>query len=157
MVPLLAALIATFEPTVAPLGGTAWIFATVGHSEFCPAGNVTVDVRTGRYTLTARAARRVCNDVRLERPARQGTLSPQKLAAVRTAYQRVLSEGLESQVCQEGGRPQDLVISNGSTPILVLTNGRASHSAPGDVGCWSEATTALHDALDRVFSPADYR
>jgi len=76
---------------------------------------------------------------------------------LRAAYLRVLSEGLESELCREGGRPRDLIISNGGTPILALTSGWATSSAPDDLSCWSEAATALHDALDRVFSPADYR
>lgn len=161
MVPLLAALIATVQPASIPqrvaLGRTASIFSTVGHSEFCPAGNVTVDLRTGHYAVTLRAARRVCNDVGLERPVGKGKLFGQNLAALRTAYLRVLSDGLESSVCRGGGRPQDIIVNNGGTPVLALTTGRATASAPGDLSCWSEAATALHDTLDRIFSPADYR
>jgi hypothetical protein len=153
---LLAALLAATQappsPTAAVLGGTAQVFSTVGHSEWCPAGNVTLDLRTGRYALTPTAPRRVCENVGLERPVRKGRLAGRRLTAVRAAYLRVLSEGLESPVCQAGRRPQDyIVVSNGGTPILVVTSGRGSLSAPDELTCWSEAASGLHDILDEAF------
>ena len=161
MVPFLAALIAPVQPAQAPtpatLGRTAWIFSTVGHSEFCPAGNVSVDLRTGRYTLTQRAPRRVCDEVSLERPVKTGTLVGKPLARLRGAYLRVVTEGFESAACREGAARQEIVISNGGTPILVLTTGRGTGSAPDDLGCWNEATTALHDALDDTFGARNWR
>lgn len=155
MLALLATLIAAAHPPdPAPavrLGRTAWIFATVGHSEFCPAGNLILDLKTGRYTLTPRASRRTCQQAGLERPVVRGRLAGARLAGVRTAYLRSLSEGLESELCREGGRPENITISNGGTPVLVATNGSGSGSAPDDLSCWSEAATALHDALDEAF------
>jgi hypothetical protein len=158
---LLASLISTAQlaipsPKVA-LGRTAWIFLTVGQSEWCPAGNVMLDLRTGSYALTPRAQRSVCNDANLERPVIHGRLVGEQLAAARSAYLRVLSEGLESPVCRSGRRPNYIVISNGGPQILLVANGSSSISAPDDLTCWSEAATALHDALDRVFNPNDYQ
>src|SRR4051812_12717904 len=56
-------------PAAAPgLGRTAWVFATIGHSEWCPPGNVRLDLVTGLYAVTGRAARPVCGRRGLERP-----------------------------------------------------------------------------------------
>jgi hypothetical protein len=155
MLALVAALMAATQSvstsTSVDLGRTAWIFSTVGQSEFCPAGNVTVDLRTGVYTLTPRAPRGICYDVGLERPSSKGRLSGHSLAALRAAYLRVLSEGFEKSVCRDGGRPQDIIFDTGGTPILVLTNGRGTRSAPDDLSCWSAAASALHDILDEAF------
>ena len=161
MLPLLAALVATVPPTPpswpATLGKTAWIFATVGHSEFCPAGNVTVDLRTGRYSLTERAPRRVCDSLGLERPTTKGLLTGQKLARLRAAFLRVISDGFETAACREGTARDEIVVSNGGTPILVLTVGGGTGSAPDDLTCWNEATTALHDTLDETFGTRNWR
>lgn len=159
MLALLAASLALAQPapsaTRGGLGGTASIFATVGHSEWCPAGNVSLNLGTGRYVLTRRAARRVCRDFDLERPVEKGRLAGKSLTAVRAAYLRVMSEGLENPVCREGGRPEDITVSNGGTPILVATTGWGSLPAPDDLSCWSEAANGLHDALDEAFRSDD--
>src|SRR4051794_6834026 len=122
MLLVLAASIAATQPAPSPsvptLGRTAWVFSTVGHSEWCPAGNVILDLRTGRYTLTPRASRRVCNDATFERPVEKGRLGLDQLAAVRSAYLRGQTEGLT--VCRYGEQPKTVVISNGGVPILIL-------------------------------------
>jgi len=76
---------------------------------------------------------------------------------VQTAYLRLLNEGFENDVCREGGNPETIIVNDGGTPILVLTTGSQTASAPDDLSCWSEAANALHDVLDRVFSVSDYR
>jgi hypothetical protein len=136
---------------------TAWIVSTVGHSEWCPAGNVRLDLTSGRYALTARAARRVCNDAGLERPVTMGTLDAERLAAVRAAYLRVLAEGVETPACEEGGRPERIIVSNGGAQILVLATGAEQRAAPDDLSCWSDAALALHDTVDEAFSSAHER
>ncbi len=159
---LLAAIMGGLQPSPIPpvpnsatLGRTAWIFSTIGHSEFCPPGNVTVDIRTGRYTVTLTAARRVCGDPLLQRPVRNGKLSPANLATLQAAYLRVLGQGLESKVCRDGGHPQEIIVDNGGTPLMALTTGQATGWPPEDIACWSEAATALHDLLDHIFPGAD--
>jgi hypothetical protein len=149
---LLAASQPASELNGQPLGQTAQIFSTVGHSEFCPAGNVRLDLRTGQYAFTARAPRRVCNNMRLERPSTTGTLDAQRLAALRAAFQRVLNEGISSVACREGRRPRDIImITNGGIPILVLTTGSETMSASTDLICWSDAANSLHAALEEAF------
>jgi hypothetical protein len=151
----LLALVAAAQPPTPPepprLGRTAWIFVTIDHSEWCPAGNVTVDLRTGLYSVTRGAPRRVCHDARLERPILKGRLGGEKLRRLRAAYLRVFAEDVESPLCRDGGHPEEITISNGGTPVLVATSGAISLSAPDDLSCWSEAATALHEALDQVF------
>jgi len=141
----------------AAIGRTAWIVATVGHSEWCPAGNVRLDLRTGLFAFTPRASRPVCEDKTLERPSTNGRLNVRALSAIRAAYLRAVAEGLKSAACRNGARPDTLVFSNGGTPVLIVTNGYATRSAPDDLSCWSDAANALHNRLDRTFSPADYR
>ena len=110
-----------------------------------------LDLRTGHYLFTARAPRRICSNAALERPTVSGTLRAERLAAVRTAYLRALSEGLKNPACRNGGLPQEIVISNGGTPILVLANGFRTASAPDELSCWSAAAAALHGELDHIF------
>jgi hypothetical protein len=161
MFSFLTAFMAVAQPqatsTSTDISGTAWVFSTIAHSEWCPAGNVMLDLRTGQYTLTARAARRVCNDAGLERPTTRGRLQANQLAAVRAAYLRATTEGLENPECQPGRRLNKFVISNGGTPVLVLTSGRGTLAAPGELSCWSDAADALHKALDHAFPLAQQR
>ena len=156
MVIALLAMVQTPPPKVVGLDRTAWIFSTVGHSEFCNPGYVRLDLRTGRYTLTTRVARPVCDEPGLERPVRSGTLVAGRLARLRAAYQLAVTEGLENPVCRSGGKPQDMFVSNGGTPIVVVATGRAVGSAPDDLSCWSEAATALHEALDEAFETRNW-
>src|SRR4051812_4905872 len=74
-------------------GRTAWVFATIGHSEWCPPGDVRLDLTTGRYTLTPRSARRACNQTGRDRPGVAGRLGPAGLGAIRSAYRRGVGEG----------------------------------------------------------------
>lgn len=148
---LLAALVQPVPSPTAGAGPMARIFATVGHSEFCPAGNVTLDVTTGRYELTPRAPRRNCDEPTLERPARTGILDGERLHAVRSAYARVLSEGLEVAGCTQNPPREVIIVANGGVPILIVTTGQLAASAPDNRICWSVAANALHLAVDRAF------
>ena len=132
----------------------ATIFSTLGHSEWCPAGNVGLDLGTGGYALTPRASRRVCNDPDLARPVENGHLDATALAAVRAAYRRAQAQGLDA--CRTKGRRQ-LIVSNGGRPILVLTSGVETIAAPDDRSCWSEAAHALHRVLDDAFRSSHQR
>lgn len=153
----LATLLAASQPapaaTAAPLGRTAWLVATVGQSEWCPAGNVRLDLRTGRYLFTARAPRTVCGQAGLERAVRKGALRGETLEAVRAAFLRARSEGLVAQACRGGRRPDEIEVNNGGTPALVLTGGAYTLSAPDEMMCWNDAARALHHALDQIFEP----
>lgn len=128
---------------------TAVIFGTVGQSEWCPAGNVRVDLETGRYALTHRAPRTVCRDANLERPISEGRLDGAQLRALEQAFQRAVRHGLND--CRAGTRPEDIIVSNGGVPVLVVTDGRGTTSAPTELNCWSDAGRELHRLLDTTF------
>ncbi len=150
---LVLALLAASQP--APSAATpsepAWLVATIHHSEWCPAGNVRLDLRTGQFALTPGAQRRVCQDESLERPVVMGRLDREQLGQVRAAFRRIDAEGWKQAVCRDGGQPENIVVSNGGTPLLVLTSGAGTGWAPEDLGCWSDAANSLHDLLEEVF------
>ena len=64
-------------------------------------------------------------------------------------------EGFKSPACENGNHPEDITVSNGGTPTLVLTTGFATGSALDDLSCWSDAATALHDLLDETFESTE--
>jgi hypothetical protein len=132
-------------------GRTAAIFSTVEQSEFCPPGEVRVNLRDGTYLLTPRSTRDVCNDPNLERPITGGNLAVQQLAELRAAYVAVQRSGTVHPSCV-AGQPDEIVVDNGGPHILIVTNGMASTPAPDDLGCWSKEARALHGLLDRMFS-----
>lgn len=87
-------------------------------------------------------------------------LAPDIVTAIAEGrHVRVLTEGLDEPDCHKpkGPGPQTIIISNGGTPIMVLTTGRATASAPDDLNCWSKAASALHDVLDEVFGARNWR
>lgn len=131
---------------------TAWIFSTIQHSEFCHAGNVRIDLRTGHYVLTPLAPRKRCNEPELERPVLLGSLSAWRLAKLRGAYTRVLDEGVISPDCQDGKEPEMIIVSNGGTPLMVVATGAFTVAPPEYLSCWSKAAKALHEALDEAFN-----
>jgi hypothetical protein len=146
---LLTLLVAAQQAPVATRSGT--IFATIAHSEWCPAGNVQLNLRKGEFRHTPRAARRVCHDRGIERVSRSGRLSAAQLAAVRSAFDRVRTEGMVDPPCHAGRGQRPLVISNGGTPVLALTDNLRTMSAPDELGCWSGAANAMHALLDQTF------
>jgi hypothetical protein len=153
MLAFLAALAAAAQPASAPpaptIGRTAWVFSTISNGEWCPAGNVRLDLRTGRYELTQGARRPVCNDRNLERPVTTGTLPGPSLADIRTAYLRALGDGLVEPACRDGTGPTRIVV--GGKMILVLASGSQTISPPDDLSCWSEAASFLQNLLDHQF------
>lgn len=128
---------------------TAVVLGTVGQSEWCPAGNVRVDLETGKYALTARAPRIVCQDRDLERATVEGRLDASRLLALQQAFQKAITGGLNK--CRGGQRSDEVIISNGGLRVLVVTNGRATDAAPTEISCWTDAAWALHNLLDQTF------
>lgn len=137
------------QPSAVDQTRTTTILGTVGQSEWCPAGNVRVDLETGKYAFTARASRAVCQDLGLERPVVEGRLAPARLRALEQAFQRAIADGLND--CRGGRRPDDVIVSNGGVFVLVVANGRIMDTAPTELSCWTEAAWALHNLLDATF------
>lgn len=147
---LAAAAPAASAGRAATLSG-GWITADVGMSEWVPPGQVSLDLRTGRYRLRPARPRQAPAGTR---PAvRRGTLAAAQLRAVRGAVAAAVSQGLVEPICQRGGRPPRLVISNAPTPAMVLTNGGRTLSAHRDRGCWTGAARRLHSTLETTFAP----
>jgi hypothetical protein len=137
----------------ATAGEPSWVVATIQHSEWCPAGNVRLDLETGRFAFVARAARTACGDAQLKRRSVTGTMGIGQLERVSTLARRALAEGLDKPTCRNGGRPEESIGSNGGTPLLVVTTGSETHWASKILACWTGAAADLHDALDDAFSP----
>ena len=129
-------------------GRTALVFSTVGQSEWCPAGSLLLDLSSGEYKFTARASRPLCSNPNLERPVQRGRLDSERLEELQSSHRRAQAEGLDS--CRNGRRGE-VVVSNGGERILVLTSGAGSMAAPDELGCWTDAARALHQALSDAF------
>lgn len=161
MIPAFLFILATAQLTGAAntdgLGASSLIMATVGHSEWCPAGDVRLELGSGRYLLTPRAPRATCNDPGLKRPTRRGALARPDLDRLRAAALRAQTEGMLNPDCRDGGKPQELVISNGGAPRLVLSTERGLFWASENLGCWSKAGRDLHKVLDEVLGANDWR
>ena len=143
----------TTGPTINTAGTrTESVFATVGHSEWCPAGNVLVDLATGHFDHTPTAPRPTCADATIKRPVQSGTLAPSDLSKLRAAFQRGQSEGLQSEECRTGKPIENIIVSNGGRPVLLLNDGRSTAIAPEDPSCWSAAASNLHNLLDELFA-----
>jgi hypothetical protein len=154
---LAAAAVAAGASGLAHPGHSASVFATVGHSEWCPPGSVRVDLGTGRYTVTAPRTWQVCTRPPFRSRIRRGRLGPDDLAAVWAAYRDAESAGLANPVCRNGARPENIVISNGGTPTLRLTDRGRTVSPPNDSSCWSEAAWRFHRLLEDLFNPRSHR
>jgi hypothetical protein len=154
---LAAAAVAAGAPALADPGRSASLFGTVGHSEWCPPGTVRVDLGTGRYRVRAPRTWRVCTRPPFRSRIRTGLLAADDLAAVRAAYRDAESAGLANPACRNGGRPETIVISNGGTPTLRLTDRARTVSPPNDPACWSDAAWRLHRLLEDLFNPRSHR
>jgi hypothetical protein len=159
MILLKLALIAAAQhvPMPDPIGPgkTAWLVATVWHSEWCPAGNVRLDLQTGRYLFTPTARVRDCHRAGLQRPVLSGRLAGPRLRLIRQAFTRAAREGLKTEACRNYEPQTEIVVSNGGTPLMMLTIGNSSGWAPEDLGCWTPAANALYERLEVTFrSPA---
>jgi hypothetical protein len=114
---------------------------------------VRIDLQTGTYALTDRAPQGICHQVGLERPVTTGRLAGARLAAIRAAAARVLTEGFAHPSCRGGPRRDEIVVSNAGTPVLVLTNGAGTAAAPDDLTCWSAAASAFYASIEEALRP----
>ena len=149
---VLGALIFLIQPVVVPaeFGGrnTATIFATIDRSEWCPAGNVRVDLVTGRFALSSGAPRDVCKMKGFERPIKDGKLDDAELSMLQKAYTSAQEQGLN--LCIDGKPPENIIVSNGGPALLVLTDS-ARTAAPDNLSCWTVAATGLAQTLEQLF------
>lgn len=137
------------QPDIFYMGRTVTIFSTIDHSEWCPAGNVQINLVTGEYRLVSGALGEDCMKTDLERPVKSDRLDQKRLAAIQLAYREVQSSGPD--VCVNNFVPDTIVVSNSGTPILVLTNGAKTIAAPDRLQCWSDQAERLHSILSQTF------
>lgn len=130
---------------------TAWVVATIQHSEWCPAGNVRLDLQTGEYFLTELAKREVCQNENLERPIVTGKLHQSDLSRVRLAFTSAEIDGLAIPECRNRRDPGFIIVTNGGVPMLALTTGAWTDNAPERLECWSKSANSFHDTLEEVF------
>jgi hypothetical protein len=124
------------------------IVSTVAKSEWTPAGEVRLDLRTGRYDLRHAPSRLAPQaPVRITR----GRLGSSELRPLRDAAAAARAEGLIHQACRDGGPPPQIVISNGGPEYLALSRSGERLEAHRDLGCWTEAAQYLEQLLEATF------
>lgn len=127
------------------------VTSTVGWSEWCQPGVVTVDLDDGQFRWFQQQRRPYCvssGSISIVR----GTLSAERLTALRTAAQAARVRGLARPECVAGRDSERIVISNGgSAYLLTLVDPKTGISAPGILSCWSNAAFDLQRVLEHAF------
>lgn len=127
------------------------VTSTVGWSEWCPPGVVTVDLDDGRFRWFQQQRRPACVSSETVRIV-TGTLSSDRLAAIRKAAQTARVRGLARPECVARKDSERIVISNGGSGyLLTLVDPKVGVSAPGTLSCWSNAAFELQRALENAF------
>ncbi|HEX8192064.1 MAG TPA: hypothetical protein VF552_04125 [Allosphingosinicella sp.] len=146
LTPLLAALALSGAPAPAsPRNAT--VVSSVANSEWTRSGEVSLDLRTGRYRLR-HAPSRLTPDA----PARftRGRIGASDLEPIRAAFAAARAQGLVvTGDCSNG----QFIISNGGADHLVLTEGGSTMRADLSSGCFTEAAVALSRMLEDMFGP----
>ena len=135
----------------------ASLVASIGHSEWCPPGTVQLDLMSGRYIVTAPRTWRTCRRPAWDRRTRTGMLPSLDLVPLHVTYDMAMIGGLEHPLCRVGGRPEQIVISNGGRPVMRLTDRGRTTAAPDDRTCWTGAASRLQCLLEIAFGPGSRR
>jgi hypothetical protein len=126
------------------------VTASVGSSEWGPPGQVSLDLATGRYRLTAAVPRQGAPAGR----SGPGRLDRVRLQRVRDAVRAARDGGLTERACSAGGPPPRLVISNAAGPIVLELDGPGRRmKAPRDRGCWTPGAMRLQRVMEDIFGP----
>lgn len=154
MLPIAAAAIHfIYAPTAAPAHfAKSSVTATVGWSEWCPPGIVTVDLDDGSFRWLQQLPRQACKAA-TSLPDLRGKLPAKGLGAIRDAVRTARTDGLSRQECTNGKPSERIVLSNAAAPyLLTIVEARSGSSAPGDLSCWSDAAFKLQRLMDATFS-----
>lgn len=135
----------------------ASLVASVGHSEWCPPGTVQLDLMTGHYTVTAPRDWRTCRRPSWALRTRAGMMTSLELVPIQVTFQNAIEGGLEHPLCRIGRRPEQIVVSNGGTPVMRLTERGRTTAAPNDRTCWTGAASRLQCLLETAFRPGERR
>lgn len=127
------------------------VTTTVGWSEWCPPGVVTVDLDTGVYRWIQQLPRSYCNPEGAA-PIVRGTLATDELNVIRDSARLARAQGLARAECAAGKSSERIVISNGGSAfLLTLVDPKGGIAAPSDLSCWSDVAFQLQRVLDRKF------
>jgi len=150
LIPNLASLLAlAFQTLPAKDAAPRTLEIDVELSEFTPPRRLMLDLGKGAYRITTPAE--TVWPPNYPRPAdRSGTVSPSRLAAVRSAVDTALREGFGYPDCElRKRRPEDLFITNAPVPTIIIRVGTERVVAPRDWSCLTPAARRLQKLVDR--------
>lgn len=118
-------------------------------SEFTPPRRLTLDLASGGYLITTPIG--TVWPAYLPQPEdRSGKVPAPRLAAIRSAFDAVLHDGVGYPDCENRKhRLQDLVITNAPVPVIVIHTGARRLAAPADWSCITPAARRLQNLVDR--------
>ena len=118
-------------------------------SEFTPPRRLTLDLASGGYRIVTPAG--TVWPIHLPQPKDlSGTVPARRLAAIRSAFDTALREGVGYPDCESRKhRWQDMVITNAPIPVIIIRAGAQRFTAPADWSCITPAARRLQDLVDR--------
>ena len=145
LIPIIAMMSFGAQSTAIQLPRHATVAASVANSEWVRAGEVSLDLRTGRYTLRHRPSRLAPKaPIRITR----ARLRTRELAPLRAAYLAAHANGLVEPNCTNS----DIIVGNGGTHYLDLTADETTVWVNSLQRCWTEAATNLDRLLEVTFA-----
>ncbi len=118
-------------------------------SEFTPPRRLTLDLVSGEYWIMTPAG--IVWPAYYPQPEDQsGTVPAPRLAAIRSAFDAALREGVGYPDCEgRKHRLQDLIITNAPVPVIMIRNGARHLIAPANWSCITPAARWLQRVVDR--------
>lgn len=118
-------------------------------SEFTPPRRLTLDLISGGYRIMTPAG--IVWPAYYPQPKdRSGTVPASRLAAIRSAFDAALREGVGYPDCEgRKHRLRDLIITNAPIPVIMIRNGARRLVAPADWSCITPAARRLQRLVDR--------
>jgi hypothetical protein len=152
-VAILAA-VAASAPATAATDGV--ITTDIAISEWGASQSLTLNMRTGEYTVTA-----FPNTYPSIKPnsriSQRGMLSRNELRKIQPAYRSALTRGLVDRQCDQDPQRNHLIVGNGRVPSLALKMGGKVYRAARSYQCWTRAAHALNRQLEDSFEPVSIR
>jgi hypothetical protein len=118
-------------------------------SEFTPPRRLTLDLASGDYRIVTPAG--TAWPTYYPHPEdRSGTVTASRLAAIRSAFDAALRDGVGYPDCEgRKDRLQEPVISNAPVPAIMIRVGARHLIAPADWSCLTPAARRLQQLVDR--------
>lgn len=118
-------------------------------SEFTPPRRLTLDLASGGYRIVTPAE--TVWPSQLSQPEDlSGTVPAPRLAAIRSAFDTALREGVGYHDCESRKHQwQAMVITNAPVPVIMIRAGPQRLIAPADWSCITPAARRLQGLVDR--------